>query len=78
MLGGMLGGGGGGLLGNMFGGGGGGGALGGGLNKIMGSLGRKKTPPANVMDNKSMKKGGAVKKTMKSGGSMKKCKYGCK
>ena len=77
MLGGMLGGGGGGLLGNMFGGGGGG-ALGGGLNKIMGSLGRKKTPPANVMDNKSMKKGGAVKKTMKSGGSMKKCKYGCK
>lgn len=93
MLGGMLGGGGGGgLLGNMFGGGGGG--LGGGLNKIMGSLGRKKTPPANVMDNKTMKKGGSVKKKagmhkmpdgsmmknskMKMGGTIKKAQDGVK
>jgi hypothetical protein len=66
----LLGGGGGGLgnIGDIFGGG-----LGKGLNKIMGSLGKKgigkgKNPLADPM----------VSKSMKSGGSMKKCKYGCK
>jgi len=64
----LLGGGGLGNIGDMFGGG-----LGKGLNKIMGSLGKKgigkgKNPLADPM----------ISKSMKSGGSMKKCRYGCK
>ena len=70
MLGGMLGGGGGGnLLGGMFGGEG----LRGGLNKMMGSLGRKKTSSADPMVSKSMKKGGTINKAQ-SGSKVKKTK----